>query len=179
LSSILCLFVLSSVTSSQAQITNGDFENGGTGWDTSVPANWSLTFYGSEGNPGGYVGIQSPFGDSGGEACVSQDFQCNSPDGCDIYVDYRHEWIDSNPLAGRILVKLGGGVIHTSAPVNDQPWTTIRMGPVIEGTHTIEICLEVDEGNNGWEAGIDNVACPGCQGIGVEAIGWGTVKARY
>ena len=146
--------------SAAAQINNGDFSAGGAGWTVASPGGfWVVEFLPVDGNPDGHAHMHSPFGNSEGEACISQVFDCGTPGDpgvCGITLDYRHETWDSGPLAGRVRVFLDGQLVHTSPSEDVQPWTTIELSTPC-GTHEIALCLQVDAGNNGWDAGFDNV----------------------
>ena len=181
----LCILLLL-VSPATAQIVNGDFEAGGTGWTVVLAppgggGPWTISFPAAGGNPNGYANIHSPFGDSGGESCITQDFQCGEAGTvgvCDISLDYRHMTWDSSPLAGRVNIYIDGVLVHTSPPVDDQGWTGFSF--VTEcGPHRIELCLEVDPGNNGWEACFDNVLAECDDNVPVQDGSWGAVKALY
>ncbi len=68
------LALLTIPAAASAQITNGDFENGNVGWIIDAPVGWDVQFPPTGGNPEGYAQIHSPFGNSGGTACISQRF---------------------------------------------------------------------------------------------------------
>ena len=162
-----------------AQIDNGDFESGGDGWTAEADPGWSIEFRTEGGNPDGYVWLMSPFGDSGGESCVSQEFFCGEPgdDDCVITFDYYTNWIDSNEMAGRVKVYVDGNLLFTSPDENEIDWTNATV-TVACGTHTIDLCLEVDQGNNGWEAGFDNVTAD-CDAVPNDSKTWTGLKALY
>lgn len=173
--------VLLGAASARADITNGDFSAGGASWTTTVPARWTVEFLSSGGHPGGFAHLQSPFGQSGGTACVSQRFVCGQKEPgsvCTITLEYTHRSIDSSPLAGRVKVMIDGTLVFTSAPSDFQDWTPLSL-EVPCGEHTIDLCLEVAQGNNGWEAGFDNVASDCFGATPTEPARWGTVKALY
>jgi len=184
ITAIACLLVaLPSV--GFAQVTNGDFEAGGTGWTPDVPATWAvppagITFLAAGGNPNGFAHIQSPFGDSGGTGCIEQTFVCGTDQTahCVITLDYMHRSIDASAFTGRVKVIVDGNVEFTSAPSNDQPWTTVTV-VVPCGTHRLQLCLEVDPGNNGWEAGFDNVRAVCDIPVGATEPTWGAVTKLF
>jgi hypothetical protein len=168
-----------------AQVTNGDFEAGGTGWTPQVPATWliapaGITFQAVGGNPNGYAHIQSPFGTSGGTGCIEQIFVCGTDEQahCVISVDYMLRSIDAAALTGRVKIMVDGNVEYTSPPTNDQPWTSVTV-VVPCGTHRLQLCLEVDAGNNGWEAGFDNVSSVCDIPVGATEPTWGSVKSLF
>jgi len=140
-------------------IVNGDFESGGTGWAVSVPPGWSATFPPTGGNPDGHAAIMSPLGDSEGEACILQVFDCGTEsDTIEISMDFRCDAIDANCDAGRIRIFLDNKLIleHPCACFEDPPYETMTfLAP--GGFHSISLCLQVDAGNNGYLAEFDNV----------------------
>jgi hypothetical protein len=162
-----------------AQVSNGDFEAGGTDWQVTQPANWSVTFPPGGGNPNGYARIMSPFGDSQGIACVSQTFVCgDNPDAvCIITLDVQLTMIDAGPNTGRIIVQVDGVEEYVS-PSTDVPWTTITI-IVPCGTHTIDLCLQVDTGNHGWAACFDNVRAECDESVSSEHGTWSGIKGLY
>jgi hypothetical protein len=178
--SILTLALALLPVAATAQVVNGDFEAGGTGWSTSIPAQWSITFPPAGGNPDGHALIQSPFGNSGGEGCIAQTFLCGTdPQGpCIITLDYRHRSIDASPLTGRVRIFIDDTLVHTSPPSNLQDWTTVTFTAPC-GEHTIRLCLQVDAGNNGWQAAFDNVRAICDIPIGAERTTWGLIKRLY
>ena len=164
-----------------AQVINGDFELGGLGWTVAVPPTWSGSFPAAGGNPGGFADIRSPFGNSGGTGCVLQTFTCGDPDvgtACVFTLDYFLDNIDASSLSGRIRIYVDGLLLFTSAPADDIPWSAVSF-TVPCGVHTIQLCLQVDAGNNGWEAGFDNVIAECDDSVPAEKLDWSTVKTLY
>jgi hypothetical protein len=163
----------------QADVLNGDFESGGTGWQVAVPTNWQTAFPAAGGNPGGYGAIQSPFGGAGGTGCIMQTFVCGNvgEEGtCTITLDYSLLQIDASDFSGRIVIRIDG-VAYTFAP-NDSGWHSATF-TVPCGVHVLELCLQVDPQNNGWRACFDNVEAS-CDGIvPSESTNWSTIKALY
>ena len=167
---------------SLAGITNGDFENGGTGWDVSLPnANWWYEFPPTGGNPNGHAYIHSPWSESQGAGCISQDFDCGVPsdvDTCRVSFDYKLENVDAASLSARVKVYLDGSPVFTSPESDSLDWTTVSVTAPC-GAHTIRLCLEVDGGNNGWEAYFDNVQAVCITGSPVGDGAWGLIKALF
>ena len=165
----------------RAQIVNGDFEAGGTGWTVSVPPGWTGSFPPAGGNPNGFGQIMSPFGNSGGEGCLRQQFLCGEgapASFCRITLDYLLHNVDASSLSGRVVVMIDNVQKFVSPPADDIGWTSISFS-VPCGTHEIELCLQVDAGNNGWRAGFDNVKAFCETNVGVDNRTWGGVKALY
>lgn len=164
-----------------ADVSNGDFEAGDTDWTYFAPSDWTIGVQ-AGGNPGMHGYIMSPFGDSGGIACFEQGFWCGEDDPtslCMINLDFYLHIIDATPGTARVVVSIDGIVQFVSPPgVDHIDWTRITL-EVPCGYHVISLCLEVDPGNNGWEAGFDNVIaeCEGDTPAGENS--WSTVKSLY
>src|SRR5438105_5521594 len=122
-----CLAVICSlliVSSASAQIVNGDFENGGTGWHGG-------SFPTTGGNPNGYGRVESPAsGLSGGSYSIDQTFQCGElggPDSCYFSVDYFIDNLGATPGTGVIKLYVDR-VIRFQAPLSDHiPWSTAKF----------------------------------------------------
>lgn len=183
----MLLFCLSvRPATSIAQVQNGTFESGGAGWTAELPPAWvgrggaSITFPATGGHPDGHVLLRSPIGNSHGEACVRQTFTCADPGGCTLSIDYRHGWIDSSALSGRVKIYFDGQQAFVSAPANTQPWTTECFNIVAPGTYELALCLDVSAGNNWWEAAFDTVVPADCMGtVSDTKASWGTLKSRF
>jgi hypothetical protein len=175
------LLVAVAATSSGAQIVNGGFASGGTGWTLSSPPTWSpASFPASGGNPGRYARVFSPFGDSQGEGCISQTFACTDPNGCSLSVDYKLQSLDASPFSGRVKVYFNGELALISPATDVLDWATECFNLTRPGTYTIGLCLGIDAGNNAWEACFDNVGFTQCQGTTpASRTDWGTVKSLY
>ena len=165
-----------------AQITNGDFEAGSTGWLTSAPPGWSIEFPGSGGNPNGNARIVDPFGQPGGTACIIQSFDCGLPDPtseCTIEFDYRLQNIGQlGPLNGRVQVYVDGALRFQSPELALIEWTHISLALEC-GRHEIRLCLNVDPINNGILVRFDNVTAMCEQGVPAIPSTWGKLKALY
>jgi len=169
----------------QAQIVNGDFDAGGDGWSVSAPPGWSITFNPAGGNPGGFVRIESPASHSGGTACIRQTFFCGpaTPDsvtGCSVAYGFRFEQLAGAIENGRIFWRVddcsdGEG---TFFPIFD--WQQAAVNDCLCGTRTLELCLNVEPGDNHFAISFDNIASTTeCDVVGAEVRPWGLVKSRY
>lgn len=182
--SVLSVLLLILPLSAMAQV-NGDFEAGGTGWTVTLPnATWSGTFPVAGGNPNGYAQLVSPFGNSGGIAHVEQTFDCGSPPFlgiCQITFDLRCVAIDAGTGTGRVKVFHNGNLVLTRAcdEVVNPPYVTLELPSVPCGQQKLELCLEVDAGNNGWQACFDNVRAVCIPPLPTEQKTWGALKAVY
>jgi hypothetical protein len=164
-----------------ADVSNGDFESGGTDWTTTVPPDWNISFPAAGGMPDGHASIMSRYWDSLGEGCVSQVFDCGEQGEtgtCTIIFDAMMQWIDSNELAGRLKVYVNGNLLWEAPEVNELPWTTVVL-TVDCGIIELDLCLDVSPGNNMWEGRYDNVSAE-CGGIvDNDFIEWGGLKSWY
>jgi len=163
-----------------ALIQNGDFEAGGDGWIVIAIPPWIVSFPAAGGNPNGYALIQSPFGNSQGLGAILQGFECGTPGSgsqCVIMFDYRLHQVDAADNTGRVTVFLDNEPVFTS-PSGNIDWTTVTL-TVPCGEHAIGLALEVDAGNNGWEASFDNAQADCEQSTPVEAVTWGGIKSTF
>ena len=165
-----------------AQIADGDFETGGT-WGFSAPGTWTIGIQ-AGGNPGMHGYIHSPWGNSGGLGCFEQSFYCGVEDpagqsSCSISLDFYLHIIDASAGTARVVVSIDGINEYVSPAGEDWiDWTRITLD-VSCGYHNIALCLEVDPGNNGWEAGFDNVTADCDAGTPAESGNWSTFKSLY
>jgi hypothetical protein len=164
-----------------AQILNGDFEAGGAGWIVIAIPPWVASFPPAGGNPNGYALIQSPSGNSpGGLGAILQGFQCGTPGSgseCVIRFDFRLHQVDAADNSGRVQVFIDNEPDYTS-PSGNIDWTTVTLR-VPCGDHSIALALEVDAGNNRWEASFDNVQADCEVGTPVDPSTWGMIKSTY
>lgn len=170
-----CLIL--SVLPAAADVVNGDFEDGGSAWNVAEPSDWTVSFPATGGYPDGNASIQSRFWDSQGEGCVSQVFLCGEEGTCNITFDATMNWIDSNELAGRLKVYVNGALLWTAPDVNEMLWTPVLVTADC-GTILLDLCLEVDPGNNMWRGRYDNVSAE-CDPVAVDDIHWGMLKSYY
>jgi hypothetical protein len=168
-------------TAAAAPLQNGDFEAGGTGWATSAPANWTVSFLAAGGNPNGYAQIMSPFGTSEGIACIGQGFDCGDPgtdSRCQISFDFRLDQVDASTATAQVIAEIDGEVVYLSPLGGSIGWTHIAF-EVPCGQHRIELCLQVAPGNNGWRASFDNVKAECMTVTPVLPQSWGALKVIY
>lgn len=177
----LALLLIVLPTVSVAQIVNGDFEIPGcAGWTVNKPSAWTIDCPVSGGNPGGYGHIMSPFGNSGGQGCLIQGFQCGTPGvtgNCEIALDFKLDQVDASNNSGRVKIYVDGTLQYTSASMT-LAWTHVSF-TVPCGFHTLALCLQVDAGNNGWSACFDNVTAQCMPITPAEPQTWGRIKAIY
>lgn len=164
-----------------ADVTNGDFENGGSDWIEFADPGLLASFPATGGiDGGGYARLESDFQNQGGWICITQTFQCGDPDvgtECTIGFDYRLTPVDAGLGTGRIIVVIDG-VIDIVTDVENPDWEFVSY-VVPCGEHNIQICLEVDPTDNAWVACIDNVRAE-CTGIVPNELGsWGSLKTLY
>ncbi len=178
-SALFIMLVASSIAG--AQITNGNFENGSTGWNFNPNGGGSITFPSSGGNPGGYARIESPATNSTGSYTIDQEFNCGNPGGittCHVSVDYRLDLIAGTSGASRLKI-IVDRVTKYTAPVADHiPWTTASF-EVPCGHHNITLDLEITGGNSDWVACFDNVGATCDIPTPGRLSTWGRMKSLY
>ncbi len=162
-----------------ADVINGDFEDGGTGWTVVNPSGWAGYFPPSGGNPDGAAVMRSPDADSAGIGCFWQTFMCGEPSDeteCVISLDYRLEDYGAEPGTGRVLMVFDG----VTTLLTDMPGEWMQHTFTVPcGEHTIELCLEVDEGSHFWVASFDNVQAY-CSGVvPAEEESWSAIKTLF
>jgi len=159
-------------------IANGDFCNGGIGWNVNALPGWNVTFPAAGGNPDCYGRIQSPFSGSGGTSSIFQTFNCGEvglPANCIITFDYKLESLDSAPGTA-VVVVLVDGVAQFTSPAAPTDWTNVTI-TVPCGNHVLSFDLSVAPQNNGWAACFDN-AIAHCEPIVPTASStWGRIKS--
>jgi len=163
-----------------ADVSNGDFENGGVDWNPTFDPGFGVSFPPAGGHDGGYASLESDFTNIGGRACILQTIQCGQPDDgteCTIAFDFKLTPIAAVPGSGRIIVTIDGiSDIVVDMPTPD--WEFVSY-VVPCGVHVIEICLEVDPFENAWVACIDNVRAVCTGGVPNELDSWGSLKSLY
>jgi hypothetical protein len=165
-----------------AQIVNGNFEAGGLGWAGGGPVTWSFSFPPMGGNPNGHARIESPSTQSGGQTCITQQFICgDNPSGttvCGISVQYLLDNLQAAMQSARVRILLDGVEQHVSPPADTIGWTTVAFS-VPCGSHQIALCLQVDTGNNAWQARFDNATGDCTFVTPTRPSSWGAIKATY
>lgn len=175
---LLLLFALLVLpfSTADAQLVNGDFENGSTAWSTS---GYPVTFPTTGGNPDGYARILQVPGNSG-LGTVSQTFDCGpGPGDCQVTFDYRLTAL-SGPGVGDLLVSVDNepnALFTVSAPTNGWQTATITY-PC--GVRTLNLQLRVlAEVFQQLEACFDNVTAVCVPATPVKPASWGRVKRLY
>jgi hypothetical protein len=163
-----------------AQITNGDFEDGPSGWST-VTSGPEFAVDITDANCGDGIQAQfySDFDNPGGRACIAQDFTCGVEGAdtvCTITLDYRFNLLSGSAGSARLLVSIDGEQLLSVSPTGE--WTQAAVD-VACGQHTIEICMDVVPSDNAWTACVDdvNALCTGV--VSTDVQGWGTVKGLF
>ena len=168
-----------------ADIQNGNFQAGGDGWFVIAVPPWMVTFPPTGGNPNDYALVQSPSSiPQGTLAGILQGFQCGTPGGgsvCLILFDYRLRQVNAANNSGRVKVFIDNEPDFTS-PSGNIDWTAVGL-TVPCGDHSIALTLEVDAGNNAWEASFDNVQafCEITSSVPsqMQSGTWGAIKSAF
>jgi hypothetical protein len=183
LAALCALFALAAPTPAAAQVTNSGFDSGGSGWAAISPPGWTADFPTSGGNPGVYGRILSPSVASGGKAWFRQAFSCGIGHFCNIRFDYRLEPIAASPGSARVEVWTNGVLRSTLASPTGASWRTASLSVSCGPNVALDLCLEVDAGDNAWRTSFDNVradcsdALPGTTSQRFDAPGTGTPYA--
>src|SRR5262245_58872589 len=161
-----------------ADLVNGDFSSGGSGWVVAAPAGWTVTFPPNGGNPGGHARIESP-GGSGGMGCIRQTFECGAPNPasvCSIPLDFRS---DLGQVEGQARMRIfvnGQEFTVTALGPSSLEWRTNELGGYC-GTDVLEICLDVFAATPPWALLLDNLeSISYCDGVGIQPSLWSEVK---
>lgn len=182
LAAALLVFLLPVAAS--AQVVNGDFSAGSTGWSTASSGSAAVQFT-SFGWPADSVNlrrIHTLTGDLTGTASVSQIFECTAEgEGgvCDIRLD---RLINTNGPVVTFRVIVDGELVHSFAhgPLHRNDWTpvTVQVGC---GLHTLVIAATatVSTSEDDWNVNVDNVVGV-CEGsVANEGRTFGSLKAIY
>jgi hypothetical protein len=178
------LVSLSLVSFASAQITNGSFDAGLTGWAPSVNGFGQISPH-SFGNPINSALItttNSIFVAPVGSGTLTQQFGCGSsfdPGVCVVSLDYI-VFMFGNPTITFEVVIDGNSVYQLNHSTPTIGWLNVTA-QVPCGLHNIAIAASFQAGTdfNTWSVHIDNVTAT-CQSIvPTEPSTWGRVKALY
>ena len=143
---------------------------------------WSFSFPSTGGNPDGNARIASPMTASGGQTCITQQFFCGNDPGkgtlCSIHVQYFLANLQAASQSARVRILLDGVEQHVSPPSDNIGWTDVAFS-VPCGSHQIALCLQVDPGDNAWEARFDNALAECIGATPTWPRSWGRLKILY
>lgn len=181
---LLCFLLLSAVSflppNAGAQVSNGGFENGGTGWQVLTPPGngWTSGFPSSGGNPGGYATFRTQ--STGGQGRLRQTFNTlsDTPDTCLISFQFKIENTNAVANSARVICSINGEEVYTSedAGLEGIPWTTAQFRYPC-GEVAFEASLQVDPGSNSWEVCFDNVLAEVVDPV--VPVTWGRIKVLF
>lgn len=180
----LCLACILAATAATAQVVNGDFSAGPTGWTPAASGSAGVQFT-AFGWPADSVNLRRVWtlmGDLTGTASVTQTFECNGEgEGgtCDIRLD---RLINTNGPVVTFIINIDGDLAHsfTHGPLHRSDWTpvTVQVGC---GLHTLVIgaTATVAANEDDWNVNVDNVVAV-CEGsVANEVRTFGALKAIY
>ena len=176
-------FALAFASVAGAQIANGDFENGGTGWRTAGTGA-TYTFPTTGGNPTGYARIESPAsGLSGGDFTIDQNFDCGVAGGkttCRMSVDYKLDFISGTPGFGVVKI-LVDRILKFQSPASDHiPWTAVTFeAPCGAHNITLDLAITNNTSTHNWVACFDNATSMCEATTAVSMSSWGRLKLIY
>lgn len=168
-----------------AQIVNGDFEDGLNGWtfgypDGGPPFGWQdggsgvVTGTLCPGNVAQLVTLDAAIPALG---CLSQEFTCGPSGGqCSISMDYS---FDFQNVTATLLVRIDGNPVFST---NTAVASCTTAGPFLlsSGTHTVELCLDLVENDFGFaRATFDNVVADCNSPLPTRRATWGAIKALF
>lgn len=171
-------------TTAGAQVTNGDFTAGLTGWTPSStgPAAVQFAAFGWPADSANLRRIWTITGPTTGTASISQEFSCDGGgEGghCDIRLD---RYINTNGPVVTFRVWVDGVIVHEFAhgPLNRSDWVPVAV-QVGCGEHTLDIAATatVTSSTDDWNVNLDNVVGV-CEGsVATEDAAFGALKATY
>jgi hypothetical protein len=176
---LVCVLFAASVT---AQITNGDFTSGLTGWTTSTSGLVTVGAH-SIGNPsfGAHIGAESnapQFPEGSGS--ISQSFFCGSSlQSGPCVVSFQYLFAPYFCTA-QLQVFVDGNEMYSAVHSSAYNWATHNFS-VGCGAHTIEFRASYVSGfaSTDWRFYFDNVAATCDSPLPVEESTWGRIKALY
>lgn len=181
---LACALLLLLSFTATAQVVNGDFSAGPTGWTpaASGSAGAQFTAFGWPANSVNLCRVCTLTGDLTGIASVTQTFECNGEgEGgtCDIRLD---RLINTNGPAVTFIINIDGDLAHsfTHGPLHRSNWTPVAV-QVGCGLHTLVIgaTATVAANEDDWNVNVDNVVAV-CEGsVAYEARTFGALKAIY
>lgn len=162
-----------------AQVINGDFEAGATGWvSTAGPGCPVVDPVG--GNPGGCGVVPFLANSSGCEGSLSQSFSCGAPGGaCEVSFDYRIDFLGGFGSAVFGLTADGGGSWPFSVSGATAGWQSASVVlPCGPQTITFGVVIATRTPQD-WEFRVDNVTAACVDPVSSESPAWGALKAQY
>lgn len=179
---ILALGLLAGAAS--AQVTNGTFDSGLTGWAASATVNGSVAWdtFGLPANSARLGASNPPLGLPVGSATITQSFGCGGSfdDGsCVVSLDY--VVASSFGAVIRIEVKLDGNQVWSSD--HSSNWSGVIPVSFTApcGLHNLEVSATYQSGgfHDGWRSWVDNVTAECVPTVATDAAAWGTLKTMY
>lgn len=180
----LALLGLLLAATASAQIVNGDFSAGVTGWTpaTSGTAGIQFTAFGLPDFSVNLRRVLTITGGPTGTASISQTFECTAEgEGgtCEIQLD---RLINTNGPPVTFIVNVDGDLAHsfTHGPLNRNDWAHVSV-QVGCGVHTLVIAATatVAEDQDDWNVNVDNVVAACVGSVANEARAFGALKATY
>jgi hypothetical protein len=162
-----------------AQILNGDFEAGATGWVSTVAPGCPVVDP-TGGNPGG-CGVLPFYSLSADcQGGLSQTFDCGSPGGdCEISFDYRVDFLGGSGAVVFGLTFDAGATWPFSVSGATTGWqsasVTVPCGTVAMTFGVVAATRTLQD----WEFRVDNVTASCVDPVAAETRAWGGLKATY
>ncbi|MBK6897784.1 MAG: hypothetical protein IPH09_00435 [bacterium] len=179
---ILALALLAGTAA--AQVTNGTFDSGLTGWATAATLNGSVAWdtFGFPANAARLGATNPPLGLPTGSASIAQSFGCGGSfdeGSCVVSLDYAVA--SSFGAVIRVEVKLDNNVVWSSD--HSSNWSGVIPVSFTApcGLHNLEVSATYQSGgfHDGWRCWVDNVTAECVPTVAAETEAWGAVKAGY
>lgn len=160
---IIILASIGSATSAQAQVTNGDFSSGGTGWTTNAPADSTLSYAGNQ-----LTTVSDNNGGANSRTYASQSLTTTDPGFLSaLLVNYTTTDVDLGQwdypsvligptfywltTAGGITTTAASGVDNDDAPITLTMRTTLTAGTRTIGFGVTSVDSQLGPGTAIWD----------------------------
>lgn len=167
-----------------AQVANGTFDSGLTGWAASATVNGSVAWdtFGLPANSARLAATNPPLGLPVGSATITQSFGCGGSfdtGSCVVSLDYLVS--SSFNAVVRVEVKLDGNEMWSSD--HSTSWGDVVPVSFAApcGLHHLEVTATYQSGgfHAGWACWVDNVRAECVPTVAGETAAWGAIKAGY
>lgn len=171
--------VLAGAFPATAQILNGTFDNGLTGWTVTTTGGGSATVF-TNGNPAPGARLWNGFGHAG-SATLTQTFNCGggSDGSCSLSLDYATDTLYGSNMV--VTVTLDNVVMYSANHNGGVTAYTPVQFSVPCGQHTLAISAASTSTSlfSNWMMFVDNVTASCVPPVSTEGSTWSSLKATY
>lgn len=171
--------VLAGAVPATAQILNGTFDNGLTGWTVTTTGSGSATIF-TNGNPAPGARLWNGFGQAG-SATLTQTFNCGggSDGSCSVSLDYATDTLYGSHMV--VTVTLDNVVMYIANHNGGVTAYTPVQFSVPCGQHTLAISASSTSTSlfSNWMTYVDNVTASCVPAVSTEGSTWSSLKATY